>query len=160
MQVTCSRERLECKRCRISGVKCTYSRSGVIRRRRKRKNGTPLSSQCDADARVNGPPPTISKGSSSGGGGGGVQSHLAPDIEATRDRLNGLDIPEQHGSLEALSSLAEACEAAGFRHEAWKLDATEKHYFRCEEHALEWAKGKSLALTSLRISDDPLANSL
>jgi hypothetical protein len=147
MQVTCSRERSGCKRCRKPGAKCTYSRSGVIRRSRKRKNETTASSQLNLEASIN--RTSIASGTNSSGGGGGVQCHLAADIEATRERLSGLDTPEKHSSLDALSSLSEACASTGIWHEASKLDTAAKDFFLFEEHAIEWAEGRNLLTRAL-----------
>jgi hypothetical protein len=82
----------------------------------------------------------------------GVQCHLAVDIEATRQQLNGLDTPGQHSSLEALSSLSETCADTGIRIKDSRLRtaATEFHLF--EEHAIEWAEGRNPLETTTRKS--------
>lgn len=142
MQVACSRESSGCKRCRRIGAHCAYSRSGVIRRNRKRKNETTDSSQLVSKASINriSIAPRVDSSSS------GVQCHLAADIEATREQLSGIDTPEQHGSLDALSSLSEACASTGIRHEASKLDTSAKDFSLFEEHAIEWAEGRTLLI--------------
>ena len=65
----------------------------------------------------------------------GLQSHLATDIEVTRDRLRSLST-SQHISLGALSSLSEACAAVW--HDASELDKTSKSFFLFEDRAAPW----------------------
>jgi hypothetical protein len=77
---------------------------------------------------------------------GSVQCHLAAGIEATRERLRGLDTPEQHGSLDALSYLSETCVSTGVRHEVSKRDTAAKDFFQFEEHPGEWAEGRNLLI--------------
>ena len=67
-----------------------------------------------------------------------LQSHLATDIAATRDRLDTLDVGE-HSSLGALSSLSEACAAVWHDLE---FDMTGKGYFLFEDRATSWVEGK------------------
>ncbi|KAG2174738.1 hypothetical protein INT43_005796 [Umbelopsis isabellina] len=126
-KVTCSREGSGCKRCTKKGSVCTYSRSGVIRRQRPRKKRGIDRSQLNQEAAG-----TNSKSSS-------VQSYLAADIEATRERLNHLDDPQRQGSLSALSSLSQICANTGIQHEASKLGQMGDHFFLFEEYAIEWA---------------------
>lgn len=142
MQVACSRELSGCQLCRKTGAKCAYSRSGVIRRKRRRKNETADIRPLNLEAAINCTSITPETNISSGG----VQCHLAADIEATRERLRGLDTPEQHGSLDALSYLSKTCVSMGVQHEVSKRDTTAKDFFLFEEYAIEWAEGRSLLI--------------
>lgn len=136
IQVTCSRECSGCKRCKEKGTICSYSRSGVIHRKRKRKSGKTNSSQSILEASIN----RISTAPETDNSDTGVQCHLADDIEATRQRLNSLDPLEQHSSLDALSSLSRNCASTGIRLE---LDTGIKDFYLFEEHAAEWAGGRN-----------------
>jgi hypothetical protein len=142
MQVTCSRERSGCKRCKKKGAQCAYSRSGVLRRRRARSKGTTDNSQVNQEAAIH--RTSIATGANSRSSG--VQSYLTADIEATRERLSGLDHPERHGSLSALSSLSKICASTGVQHEASELGTMGNHFFLFEEYAIEWAKGRNLLI--------------
>ncbi|KIX03811.1 uncharacterized protein Z518_07364 [Rhinocladiella mackenziei CBS 650.93] len=125
--VACSRGRSGCQRCKDEAIACTYSRSGVIRRNRKRKHHTAVADQ-PSPAIV--PPHHASEAATSS-----LQSNLATDIEVTRERLRGLDT-SPHDSLGALSSLAEACAAVW--HDAWELDKTCHKFFLFEDRAISW----------------------
>lgn len=64
-----------------------------------------------------------------------LQSHLASDIDVTRERLSGLD-NSQHNSLGALSSLSEACAAVW--HDASEFDKMGGNYFLFEDQVVSW----------------------
>ena len=131
IQVTCSKERSGCQRCKSTGTTCAYSRSGVIRRNRKRKVEK---SDRDSDA-------GSGHHHAAATGAGGAQSHLAADIEATRAQLSSLDVPGQSSSLNALQTLAEASANTGIRLEESGLDRIDRGFFCFEEHAAEWGEG-------------------
>lgn len=118
-------------------AKCTYSRSGVIRRNRKSKNKATRASQLNLEASTN---RTSSETIS------GVHCHLAADIEAAREQLRNIDTPEQHSSLDALSSLSESCASMGIRHEVLSVDTASKGFSLFEEYAIEWAEGRNLLI--------------
>ncbi|KAL2830981.1 hypothetical protein BJY01DRAFT_226807 [Aspergillus pseudoustus] len=132
-KVACTRERSGCKRCRNTGARCTYSRSGTISRKRKWKteNRDQLHSQCQLDSG----PATV------GGSSSGPDSHLAADIEATRERLDRLDTPERQSFLEALSSLSETCSRKDIRPETLRLGVATGYFSRFEQHSSEWTEG-------------------
>ncbi|KAF2725820.1 hypothetical protein K431DRAFT_327429 [Polychaeton citri CBS 116435] len=124
----CSRLLTGCQRCEDDGITCKYSRSGIIRRNRKRKREAPDVYQSLAE-------PSIVDHDSSRPNKNAVQSHLATDIEVTLERLRGLD-SSQHNSLGALSSLSEAC--AAIWHDDAEFDKTSKKYFLFEDQAAIW----------------------
>jgi hypothetical protein len=74
--------------------------------------------------------------------GGGLQSQLAIDIEATRQRLDGVDLPQQKTSLGALTSLSEAYAAVW--HDASTLSRTGGNYFLFEGKAVAWTDGETI----------------
>jgi hypothetical protein len=120
----------------------------VIRRNRKRKHETLVGNQpC---------PATLSRNHGhSGADGSSLQSHLATDIAVTRERLRGLDT-SQHNSLDALSSLSEACAAVW--HDASEFDTTGKKFFLFEDHAVSWVNGEHHhMLIATRLLLTPLA---
>lgn len=109
-----------------------YTRSGVIRRNRKRKHETNVDTQPSSD----GAHSRYEKGIP-GDSGNSLQSRLAVDIDVTRERLNGLDA--QHNSLSALSSLSAAYSAVW--HDA-EFSTTGSNYFLFEDRATIWVDGK------------------
>lgn len=115
-------------------VKCTYSRSGVIRRKRKSSKKATRASQPDLEASANRTSiETIS----------GIHCHLATDIEAAREQLRSIYIPEQHRSFDALSSLSKRCANMGIRHEVLRVDTASEGFCLFEEYAIEWAEGRN-----------------
>lgn len=133
IQISCSRGLSGCQRCNDEHATCTYSRSKETRATRKRKRNrldddwpsTDTISRVSAPSEVN--------------GSNGLQSHLATDIEVTREQLRGVDA-SQHNSLGALSSLSEACAAVW--HDAAELGKTGKKFFLFEDRAAAWTDGE------------------
>lgn len=80
-QVSCSRDRPNCRRCVSEGTHCVYSRSGVIRRKRKTKE--PLETQSSKDGKVQ----RMASPDKDESGYAVPPSELAVEIEATRERL-------------------------------------------------------------------------
>lgn len=130
-KVACSRDSSRCQRCKDEDILCTYSRSGVIRRNRKRKH------EATADNKISPATPSRSYGRAEANGSS-LQSHLATDIEVTRERLQGFDT-SQYNSLSALSSLSEACAAVW--HDGSEFDKTDKQFFLFEDHTDSWVDG-------------------
>lgn len=124
-------------------AKCTYSRSGVIRRNKKSKNKAVKASQLDLEASTNRTSIETSTRSSSISG---LHCHLATDIEAARKQLRNIDTSEQHSSFDALSSLSESCANMGVRHQDLRLDKAGEGFSLFKEHATEWAEGKNLSI--------------
>ncbi|CAI7585293.1 unnamed protein product [Penicillium pancosmium] len=139
-QVTCSREQNGCKRCTKSGFSCIYSRSGVIRRTKKRKHETQQAR--DATSRRltqtdDGSTPKILQS------GGGPQSYLAPDIEMTQECLAGPSSADQRGPSDALLMLTEACTATNVDREPTLLESGKSGKgtrLWLKKYALEWAQ--------------------
>lgn len=138
---------LGCQRCIRIGTECVYSRSGVLRRTRKRKakstSSEPLELEDPFDRSRNRRRHSIaSAANDTRVGGRGVQSFLDADIEETRRHLRGIDTtPEQHLSLDALSSLLEVCGGGDSLREAEASVAPLPSWFYLfEEHAAEWAQ--------------------
>lgn len=115
-------------------VKCTYSRSGVIRRKRKSSKKTTRASQPNLEASAH----CTSDGTISG-----MHCHLATDIEAAREQLRSIYIPEQHRCFDALSSLSKRCVNMGVRHEVLRVDTASEGLCLFEEYAMEWAEGRN-----------------
>lgn len=105
----------------------------MIPRNKKRKHETPVGKQSSL-----GSTPGRNHGASRADGDT-LQSQLAIDIEVTRERLHGLDIPQQN-SLTALSSLSEAYAAVW--HDASEFGQTGKSYFLFEGNAVSWVNGE------------------
>lgn len=118
-------------------VKCTYSRSGVIRRKRKSSKKATGANQLSLEASTN----RISIEAISG-----THCHLAIDIEAAREQLRNIDTSEQHISFNALSSLSERCANMGIRQEVLKVDTASEGFCLFEEYAIEWAEGRYLLI--------------
>ncbi|KAL9089771.1 MAG: hypothetical protein Q9165_005565 [Trypethelium subeluteriae] len=129
--VACSRGENGCQRCKGDNIVCTYSRSGVIRRRRKRKREVLVRGQTSPD--VLGPDHGAPEAGSST-----LQSHLATEIEETRGQLRETDT-SQMNSLGALSSLSEACAAVW--HDASDFEKTGHNFFLFEDRAVGWVDG-------------------
>ena len=137
-----------CNRCHDGTIECGYSRSGTIRRRRKRRH--------DLESTSNAVRPSVAFSSTpaSATESTAVQSHLTNDIEATRGLLHGLGA--SHTSLGALTSLSEACAAVW--HNAMEFDSTtSRRYFLFEDQAASWADSERSAYSFPRLS--PEANS-
>lgn len=113
-----------------------YSRSGTIRRQRKRKRedtsmNTVYGMRLSVAASSNTTAPTVENTN--------LQSHLTNDIEVTRGLLCGLDASHDT-SLGALTSLSEACAAVW--HNAIEFDSTSKGFFLFEAEAEAWVESK------------------
>jgi hypothetical protein len=125
-----------CTRCSEDTIECVYSRSGTIRRQKKRKrdgvsnnaSGHAVQSSSASTNRA----ATVTETT-------GVQSHLTNDIEATRGLLHGLGASHET-SLGALTSLSEAC--ASVWHNAMEFDNTSKGFFLFEDQAESWVDSK------------------
>ncbi|KAI9704639.1 MAG: hypothetical protein M1820_005387 [Bogoriella megaspora] len=131
-KVACSRERLACLRCKDEDLVCTYSRTGVIRRNRKRKHETLGGDESRSS--------TLSLDHGPSRADNSMQSHLVDDIEETRDQLRRHST-SQHNSLGALSSLSEAC--AAIWHDASEFDKTGTKFFLFKDHAVSWADAET-----------------
>ena len=142
LQVACSRDGAGCLRCERESVVCTYSRSGIIRRDRKRKHSNAVADQPIAASvnRYHDSKPTNDS----------VQSNLATDIDVTRERLRALD-ETPIKSLGALSSLAEACAAVW--HDAYELDMMRDKVFLFDNQAVSWADGNFVMCPFKAITD-------
>ena len=138
-QVSCSRVLPVCSRCYDGTIECVYSRSGTIRRKRKRRGdnepqNTPVSSAVRSSVASSSTPAHTLESTA-------VQSHLTNDIETTRGLLHGLGASHET-SLGALTSLSEACAAVW--HNAMEFDSTtSRGYFLFEDRAALWAESES-----------------
>ncbi|EMC92685.1 hypothetical protein BAUCODRAFT_151097 [Baudoinia panamericana UAMH 10762] len=140
--IACDRLRAGCKRCQTDSAACTYSRTGVIRRHRKRKHDA-LSDDTNNNNNKNTtttPPsnrsnPDVNKSTDHQS----LQSHLTLDIDGTTDRLHHLagDSSDQN-SLTALTSLSDACAAVW--HDAAGPDVSVKKFFPFEDRAVAWTE--------------------
>jgi hypothetical protein len=147
-QVSCNRVQPVCNRCGEGSIECIYSRSGTIRRKRKRKHDIDPTSNAVRPSTVSSSTPASATESTV------VQSHLTSDIEATRGLLHGLGASDT--SLGALTSLSEACAAVW--HNAMEFDSTtSRRYFLFEDQAASWADSERSAYSFPRLS--PEANS-
>jgi hypothetical protein len=152
--VSCSRETSGCKRCKAEDAECIYSRSGIIRRNRKRKHDTlgptnpsPGSLKSGSVQSVfTNTHPTPKETSKPTRTESEIQPHLATDIEVTRFWIEGQG-SDQQGSLGALSSLSEACAAVW--HDASEMDSGQKTFFLFEDRAEEFVGGMSFPLPRL-----------
>lgn len=112
-----------------------YTRSGIIRRVRKRKRqNAPESTDDSNEVRrlvVSSSAPAPASESNT------VQSHLTDDIETTRGLLRNLGASHDT-SLGALTSLSESCAAVW--HNAMEFDNTGKGYFLFEDQAASWVE--------------------
>lgn len=134
-QVSCNRIQPICTRCRDGATDCVYSRSGVIRRERKRKH------RDTSDTTPEPSPVSVNKVSShTTPGSTEFQSHLTSDIETTRGLLSGLGTSHET-SLGALTSLSEAC--ASVWHNSIEFDNTDKGFFLFKDQAELWIDSKS-----------------
>lgn len=106
-QIRCSRDVPGCQRCKAQGIACSYSRSGVIRRRNRKQRG-----------RMNDSPSTRTPSETPAATERSGISHppqLAPEnvdsTITTHERLQRL-VGRDHHSLKALASLLEEYAAA------------------------------------------------
>lgn len=139
-KVTCDRLISGCKRCASKGAACTYSRSGIIRRQRKRKYEQ-IESNSASETRLQKSTPE------NGDSGHGPQPYLAPDIENTRDQLQGMENNGFH-TLSALTTLSEAC-AEVWHHDGTAFGKTGRDFFLFEDRMGEWVEGKNQVLEML-----------
>ena len=114
IQVTCSREHSGCRRCKKNNTECTYSRSGVIRRNRKRKLRSPFQASTAPEAEDS----------------SRVQCLPVTEIEALREKVEDGSDARKASPLQELS-FSEACATTGF-------DNRTSHFHLFEEHAQEW----------------------
>lgn len=69
-----------------------------------------------------------------------VRCHLLPDIEAVRERLSVRGSHDEHGPLDALRSLSNACSGAGIWRGTSNPSMASKNFHLLEEYAEEWAE--------------------
>lgn len=143
LQVACSRDRSGCQRCKAAGTACSYSRSGVIPRSRKRKDTKNLPAR-HRDVR---PGTELSN----------LPRSPRPASEnvadATHERLRRL-VGRDHHSLRALASLLEEYAAAWQGSSAFdKLaEGAEAEFFRFEEDQVRvWVDGDCLLVLFLAL---------
>jgi hypothetical protein len=129
-QVACSRERVGCHRCKDDDAICNYSRSGVIRRNRKRKKDGPGPPSTVAHELTPDSTPIVTKANETG-----LPSHLASAISVTRERLDRLENSPQN-PLGALSSLSEA--SATIWHDSSGLEDGRKDFFLFKDQTPSW----------------------
>ncbi|RDL37704.1 uncharacterized protein BP5553_05137 [Venustampulla echinocandica] len=132
--VACSRHHSGCQRCEGEGPECSYSRSGVIRRSRKKKDGErrpPRSSETSAGTEPSG----LSR----------RPRQLPPDSTGTtQERLQRL-IGKDHRELGALASLLEEYATVWQGSSAFdKLaEGAEADFFLFEEDQVRpWVEGE------------------
>ncbi|KAM0717150.1 hypothetical protein Q7P37_007002 [Cladosporium fusiforme] len=139
-KISCSRKKPVCVRCNNDQLTCAYSRSGILRRKRKRKHesepadATSLLTPSSVASR-----PEIRQVTAlheTTNHDGEVQSHLTSDIESTRGLLQGIGAPH-HNSLGALSSLSKAC-AMVWQNEP-ESNKSGQSFFLFEDRADSWA---------------------
>lgn len=142
-QVSCTRVLPVCNRCHDGTIECVYSRSGTIRRKRKRRGeNDSLSTPASIAVR-----PPVASSSTPGHATEStvVQSHLTNDIETTRGLLHCLGASHNNTSLGALTSLSEACAAVW--HNAMEFDSTSRGYFLFEDRAALWVESENRSHT-------------
>lgn len=143
LQVACSRDRSGCQRCKAEGIACSYSRSGVIRRSRKRKDSNNL--------------PARSRDTPAGT----EPSRLPPSprpasdnvVGTTHERLQRL-VGRDHHSLRAFASLLEEYAAAWQGPSVFNklAEGAEADFFRFEEDRVRaWVDGDCLLLLFLAL---------
>lgn len=135
VQISCNRVLPACSRCLDGAIECVYTRSGTIRRKRKRANvskDTSNENEVLPKAAASSTPAPACESTA-------VQSHLTNDIEATRGLLHGLGASHDT-SLGALTSLSEACAAVW--HNAIEFDNTSRGYFLFEDRAEAWVESE------------------
>jgi hypothetical protein len=125
-----------CTRCSEDTIECVYSRSGTIRRQKKRKRDGVLNNASGHASESTHIAATATEST-------GVQPHLTSDIEATRGLLHGLGGSHEM-SLGALTSLSEAC--ASVWHNAMEFDSTSKGFFLFKDQAESWVDSKTSSL--------------
>ena len=146
LQIACTREPSACRRCVDDKTSCVYSREGVVRRKRKRKDDTTeeLSILTPAPSIIfegHGNPARMVEG---------LQSHLCRDIELACDRLDGRDASQQT-SIGALTSLSDA--SAAVWHSTGQFEQSSKHYFVFRERTDLWVESKSITTFEATIRD-------
>jgi hypothetical protein len=149
-QVSCTRVLPMCTRCYDGTIECVYSRSGTIRRKRKRRGE--VDSQSTSASHTVRPSVASSSTPASATESSAVQSHLTNDIETTRGLLQGLGASHTNTSLGALTSLSEACAAVW--HNAMEFDITSRGYFLFEDRATLWVESENRTHIHNSFSDD------
>jgi hypothetical protein len=144
-QVACTRVRPICTRCHEGAIECVYSRSGTIRRQRKRKRDDLSNNSSSRGVQSSS---SLTSKAALTTENTGVQSHLTGDIEVTCGLLHGLGSSHE-SSLGALTSLSEACAAVW--HNAMEFDNNSKGFFLFEDQAESWVDSKiSVCVCKLR----------
>lgn len=108
-----------------------YSRQGIVRRNRRRTQGATHALQRDTTFSQTSPAKATDPGE--------VQSHLAPDVDATRKYLSNLQNPENHESSQALSTLVAITSTPNMK--PWCHGGTD-HLYMFTVYAAEWAESK------------------
>jgi len=118
-------------------MECVYTRSGIIRRVRKRKRKRLDALESNNDSSEVRRSVVSSSLSARASESNTVQSHLTDDIETTRGLLRNLGASHDT-SLGALTSLSEACAAVW--HNAMEFGSQSKGYFLFEDRAAFWVE--------------------
>lgn len=126
-KASCTREPSGCRRCVKDNARCSYSRSGVIRRSRRRKAGDGPAAHTQPTAQQ-----TVL-----------TRPQLADDLTSTHDRLSRL-AGKEHTSFKALGALFEEYRST------WHDDSTieqvakdaSSNFFLHEDKARTWVNGE------------------
>lgn len=150
LQLACSRVSSGCQRCKVEGIACSYSRSGVIRRSRNH-------SRKHKDKNNNNGIPTRQDQTLAGTQPSGLlpPPQLASDnvVNTTHERLQRL-VGKDHHSLRALASLLEEYAAAWQGSSAFdKLaEGAEADFFLFEEDQDRiWVDGECVPVLCLAL---------
>ncbi|PSR81525.1 hypothetical protein BD289DRAFT_454777 [Coniella lustricola] len=147
--IGCTRQSAGCQRCRGEGIACNYSRTGVIRRNRKRK-GDPV---CTEPAHQAQPHSEASESVRPCSGRAGRSAADGAEAQAnagasTHDRLQML-VGKRHSSLKELAVLLEefsnTWNGAAACHGLCK-DAASDYYLFDEPRTLDWINALNSSL--------------
>nr|POF12724.1 putative transcriptional regulatory protein c11d3.07c [Quercus suber] len=137
--ISCSKTSSGCARCTHDGAVCAYSRTGVIRRNKRKHDkisqGATRGPVAHTPDQALSASPNGDTESSASKPDAGLQSQMATDIETTRERLSGSQAM-QTSSLSALSSLSEAYAAVW--HDGTDFSKAGNHYFTFEDRSHIW----------------------
>lgn len=140
LQISCSRTRSGCQRCKDENAVCAYSRSGIIRRNRKRKHDGP-------ELRARGSPSARS---------GDLHDGPQSQENSTCQRLKLLAGKElsAHPSFKVLASLFDAYGAIWQDQSAFDDLAknADSKYFPFADRAAAWTDGRIVLLLACHIS--------
>lgn len=75
-----------------------------------------------------------------------MDCHLATDVEAARQHLRSICIPEQHSSFDGHLSLSKRCSNMSIRDEFLSVDTASEDFCLFQEYAIEWTKDKNFSL--------------